>query len=334
VFVLLSGAANSLPSRIKLDPVCSLKSAEALKHRVELYFPEVHSQLQRESDCNYVLWLDGFASDPQAFAVSTQLIYRGIENQIVVTPIRKGMPMDDFIPESSHSLGYYRFAQNPKAAKTAVVQGVKELRAAVKNPEYQYSHSVNMPLSPSSVVKSVLNLSLKDVIFLSLRYNPNIQNTELSRIIERYQLTIAEQEFELNYALTGQYRWAAQKSDDQGVSHLHTTVVTPEISTTTELGGKLRASMINPLADEGTYNPKAVLSFEQPLLRGFGKTPTLQNLRDTIDTEITSKLALKNGVISQITSVIQAYRALISQKNSLATAKRSLKDAEVTFEVN
>ena len=75
------------------------------------------------------------------------------------------------------------------------------LHQATMNPEYMLDHWISLPLSPDASQSKVVKMSLNDAILLALRYNPNIQNSELDNIINRYQLRIAYNEFELQYAL-------------------------------------------------------------------------------------------------------------------------------------
>src|SRR5690349_19776255 len=55
-------------------------------------------------------------------------------------------------------------------------------------------------------------LTLNDAILLALRYNPNIKNAEIQRIVDKFSLRVAENNYELNYALSGaaNYNHSAQ----------------------------------------------------------------------------------------------------------------------------
>ena len=75
------------------------------------------------------------------------------------------------------------------------------LKTAIDNPEYALQHWIELPIAPASKNKKIHHLGLKEAILLALRYNPNIQNAELDRIVQVYQLRLAHNEFELQYAL-------------------------------------------------------------------------------------------------------------------------------------
>ena len=94
-------------------------------------------------------------------------------------------------------------------------QAGERLQKAIANPEYMLNHWIELPTSPASHNKTIHHMSLREAILLALRYNPNIQNAELDRIIQRYQLRLANNEFELQYALGAS--GVIQKSTFNGV---------------------------------------------------------------------------------------------------------------------
>ncbi|KTD19791.1 Outer membrane protein [Legionella londiniensis] len=228
----------------------------------------------------------------------------------------------------------YHWADNPEIEKKIVDKAQEQLCAAIKNPEYMLNHWIELPASPKSRTDRLLYLSLREAILLALRYNPNILNAELDRIIQRYQLRLANNEFELQYALAGTS--LIQKSRYQGVGNTTTeqNLITPELSLKTRLGGQLSLRMDNNVAVEGNYNPLLNFSFTQPLLNGFGREVNEASLRDAEDNEWLNKLNLQQAVMDQITQVISAYRALILSGNNLQNQKRQLKEAQKTYEIN
>lgn len=210
----------------------------------------------------------------------------------------------------------------------------QRLTHAIKNPEYMLNHWINLPTSPRSLGQKTHQLSLKDAILLALRYNPNIQNVELDRIIQFYQLRLAHNEFELQYALAGQANVANSHYSGVGNGMTQNYLVAPEFDLKTKTGGHAALKMDNSAVSIGNYNPMLTFSFAQPLLRGFGLDANQAGLLNAIDNEVLNKLNLQQSVIDQITHVSTAYRALILSGNNFKSQQRQLAEAHKSYDTN
>ncbi|MFZ4076855.1 MAG: TolC family protein [Legionellaceae bacterium] len=210
----------------------------------------------------------------------------------------------------------------------------ERLHQAIQNPEYVLDHWIALPTSPLDNAKKTIHLDLKEAILLALRYNPNIQNAELDRILQRYQLRTAYNQFELQYALAGTS--AIEKSRYSGVGNATTKsyVATPEFDIKTKLGTQASLKMDNTVASQGLYNPLLTFSLTQPLLRGFGQSVNEAALLDAIEAENLNKLLIRQSVMNQITEVIAAYRALILSSNNLKNQRWQLDEAKKTYTMN
>jgi outer membrane protein TolC len=232
------------------------------------------------------------------------------------------------------SSSLYRFVPAPHSEKQRVDAADQRLDQAIKNPEYMLKHWVDLPTSPTSHSKKKLYLTLREAILLALRYNPNIQNAELDRIIQRYQLRLAHNEFELQYALAGTAQIENNRYSGVGNAVTQSYMAAPEMELKTKHGGQFSVNVDNNVAPVGTYNPLLNLSFTQPLLRGFGLSANTAALMDAIDTESMNKLNLQQSVIDQITQVITAYRTLVLSGNNLQNQKRQLDEAHKSYQMN
>lgn len=208
------------------------------------------------------------------------------------------------------------------------------LAAAIHNPEYMLEHWVALPTAPSTHLRKAKHLTLREAILLALRYNPNIQSTELDRIIQRYQLRLAYNAFELQYALAGTAQVEKSKYSGVGNAATHSYFATPEFSLRTKLGGQLSLKMDNNVASVGGYNPLMNATYTQPLLRGFGKAVNEAGLLDAKDADWLNQLSLKQTVMDQVTQVITAYRALILSSNNFQNQRRQLADAKTIYANN
>ncbi|KTC88146.1 MULTISPECIES: TolC family protein [Legionella] len=228
----------------------------------------------------------------------------------------------------------YRWVDKPSDEAAHVSEAEDRLQKAISNPEFMLNNWVDLPTSPDIRHKKAQRLSLREAILLALRYNPNIQNAELDRIIQRYQLRLAHNEFELQYALAGSA--AIEKSRYSGVGNTtnKSYIASPELNLKTKLGTQLGLNIDNNVSNYNSYSPVLNFSINQPLLRGFGRAANEAGLLDAMDAEWLNKLNLQQSVIDQVTQVITAYRALILSGNNLQNQKLQLQEARKTYEIN
>lgn len=234
----------------------------------------------------------------------------------------------------THEGSLYKWVDHPSAEIKRLHKAEERLKHAIKNPEYMLNNWIDLPSSPTSHTRKKVHLTLREAILLALRYNPNIRNAELDRIVQRYQLRLAHNEFELQYALAGTA--GIEKTTYSGIGNTitHNYMATPELSLKTKYGTQAAVHMDNNVSAIGNYNPLLNLSFTQPLLRGFGRAANESALLDAIDNEWLNKLNLCQSVSDQITQVISAYRALILSGNNLQNQRLQLKEADKSYVTN
>ena len=201
---------------------------------------------------------------------------------------------------------------------------------AYQHPEYILSHQLNMPITPNSKsTQKLLHLSLQEAILLALRYNPNVQNKKIDRIMEKFNLRVAENNFELQYALTGSSTLSHTRAWGTTTSNQSYTL-SPNIKWLSKKGTQYSAT-VNNNYDGVSYHPQLQLDIKQPLLRGADPIVVQQGLLNTQDNEKINKLSLQQQIMSTITTVIQNYRAVIENNNNIKIQQQSLKDARKTY---
>lgn len=228
----------------------------------------------------------------------------------------------------------YRWTEDPKEEAAKIESANDRLSIAMANPEYLLDHWIDIPTAPKANQSKSKRLTLREAILLALRYNPNIQNAELDRIIQRYQLRIAQNAFELQYALAGSV--ATQRTHYEGVggARVNTYIGTPEVNLKTQYGTQVHLNLDNAVPNYLMYTPVLNLQITQPLLRGFGKDVNAAALLNAQDNDFLNKLQLNQSVSDQITQVIMEYRALILSGNNLENQKAQLKEAKKTYAIN
>jgi outer membrane protein TolC len=237
-------------------------------------------------------------------------------------------------PASSSPITLYRWLPSPHTELDRVKEAHMRLKKAINNPEYLLDHWINLPTSPDGHHAKTLRLTLREAILLALRYNPNIQNAELDRIIQRYQLRLAHNEFGLQYALAGTTVFEKNRYSGVGNATTKSYLATPEFDLKTKLGTEASLKMDNTVATIGTYNPLLTFSLTQPLLRGFGRAVNEAALLDAIEAENLNKLTTEQSIMDQITQVIAAYRTLILSSNNLKNQRWQLTEAHKTYNIN
>ena len=185
----------------------------------------------------------------------------------------------------------------------------------------------------SAAQAATLSISLHDAILLSMRYNPNVHNAEIQRIVDRYALTTAYYAFQPQLSASGQIQHSESVSQQTQDSTQNTINLTPQAELKTHLGTKYSLQFNNPVTN-GTYQPTISLNINQPLLRGSKRVVILQSLYDAIDNETVNKLQLKDAVINTINQVIQDYLTVIQDYQTLKVDQHSLKSAQETVEQN
>ncbi len=235
---------------------------------------------------------------------------------------------------AANNSSLYKWVDDPNNEARQVNDAGIRLRKAMSNPEFMLHNWIELPTSPNAKKKKIYKLSLREAILLALRYNPNIQNAELDRIVQYYQLRLANNEFELQYALGAS--GTIQKSTYNGVGSdtSRSIIASPELNLKTKLGTQGSLSIDNNVGANNNYNPVLNLTVTQPLLRGFGRSANEAALLDAQDNEWLNKLNLQQSVVDQITQVITTYRTLILSANNLKNQRSQLKESQKSYEIN
>lgn len=194
---------------------------------------------------------------------------------------------------------------------------------------YHFAATAEQVLAPN---REATHLTLKETILLALRYNPNIQSAEINRVIEKFNLRVAFNEFELQYALTANahHSWTSSRGFS---SQAEFYTVTPGLSLKRPLGTEYSARMPNRWVQDRTtgrleYNPQVQLEIKQPLMRGFGPDVNLVALNNAIDTEEINRLNLKQTIIDAITRAIDSYYNVILTRGRVSIAEKAVEDGQ------
>lgn len=302
---------------LQLGAYGQLANAQRIANTVQSLssYPVKVNPSKRSEKALYTVIIQGFKTKQQAQQLQSHLQTHGYKSLLKLS-------LSTALASKAGQLAY----------QPDIDQARQALSSAIQNPEYLLKHDLQMPIAPDGHANKPLFLPLREAIFLALRYSPDLQNSELNRVLQRYQLRIQQNKFELQYALssTNTFGWAKSNGSFQ---HNQAYNVTPKVSLNSAWGTTSSVEMNNAY-DGQNYSPTVSFNLSQPLLRGAGPTVAQQPLNDQYDRELINKLSLKQSVIDKVTAVISAYRSLIQQNNAYQTQLRSLKEAKRTLWVN
>jgi outer membrane protein len=174
-------------------------------------------------------------------------------------------------------------------------------------------------------------LSLNDAIMLSIRENPNVQQTQLSYVLQKYSLELAQWQFKPHYS------FSATRTTTKNFS-----VTTDNYVTENATGANASVALLAPYGTKATLSPSVdqsdhfhpELTFEviQPLMRGFGRPIVEAALYNAMDNEKISRLNVEGSLRNTVTAVINAYLDVIAAQNNLEVDKQALKRSEISVQ--
>ena len=184
-----------------------------------------------------------------------------------------------------------------------------------------------------SAETATLDLTLQNVIILALRNNRLLENSRLNRSVERFALTVAEDEFRPRFTLEPY----ADRSEMDQVEQ--SSGIRSAIRLRIPTGGEFALSSRISNLHEGSptlasHSGLVDLTFVQPLLRGGGFKAARASLHSARLKEEVNVLYFEDAVMSLITRAVRTYRAYIQAQRRNDIALRSLKRAEELLEVN
>lgn len=172
-----------------------------------------------------------------------------------------------------------------------------------------------------------LSLSLDDAILLAIRDNPNVQSTNLSYVLQKFNVFVEEWHF------IPQYSFQASVSSSQNVTAANNITtgnynVQPAISVNTPFGTNISLASTNPSSSH--YNPSLSLQITQPLIRGFGRAIVEAALNNARDSEVIARLNIDGTLRNTVSSVINAYLDVISAEQRVVISEDAVKRAQIS----
>lgn len=190
--------------------------------------------------------------------------------------------------------------------------------------------------SQRGLTENTQEMSLADTVMLAVKKNRAIESAYLDRIVQRYDLKVAEDKFTPKPVLTTAARKDVTKTNNITKENKE-AAVSGVITETLPTGGllNLNASSGHEKTAGSTLRASEWnVSLTQPLLKGGGIEVTTASVRTARITEKINVLSLQGTIMDTVTSVIIAYRNLLQANKQLEINRQSLARSKELVDVN
>jgi outer membrane protein len=203
------------------------------------------------------------------------------------------------------------------------------------------------PETPRRREAPILRMTIEEVIYLTLAYNPDIVVTSFEPRLAFTDLYGAKGEFDPVLAGDVRYTETRQAANPQTVAFGGITTVEQDVtnasaslSGVTPIGTQYDISLV---ADReiGTFtgfmedfSARLTLTVTQPLLRGFGTNARLARIRQARNTVGIAEAQLRLTVLNAVGEAIRAYWDLVGAIENLRVREESLANAQRLIDIN
>lgn len=175
---------------------------------------------------------------------------------------------------------------------------------------------------------TAISLSLQEAILSAVRNNPNVQSSQLSDVIQKFNLKVQEWEFYPHYSFQASANYNNNTVDGQLYEGTHNYNIQPAVSWQTPIGTQL--SLTGSNSQTSSYNPGLSLQVMQPLLRGFGSAVVEASLNNAKDSVVISHLNMEGVLRVTVTNVINAYLSVVAAEKMVEIDEQAVKRAETS----
>ena len=172
-----------------------------------------------------------------------------------------------------------------------------------------------------------LDLLLEEAIRLALSRSRSAIRARLGREEQALTLEEAEERYDPMAGSLSLGTNAASRGDETADVSIGPSLRMPT-------GGIFRLTLSKPLAGEQDREASTSLSFNQPLLRGFGPDIDTWDLRNARLQERINLRAFRDSAAGIVESVISAYRGVLRAERRLVIAREALERAQQQLAIN
>ncbi len=199
-------------------------------------------------------------------------------------------------------------------------------------PSPTYAPPVPPPPSRPKPGGAPVTISLIEAVALGLRDNRSIKLAYLTRIVQKFDLFVANTQFRPRISIAGNIDGIRTG----GASSAASTIV-PQVTLSTPFGTAAQFSWTRVDRFQGGKrysNETSALEVSQPLLRGAGLDVGLAPIRRARLQERINQLSLRDNVSNAVTGIVTAYRALVQTQEQVRLAELALQRTKDLLETN
>jgi outer membrane protein TolC len=181
-------------------------------------------------------------------------------------------------------------------------------------------------------------LTLEECVRVAVKENKTIKNAYLDRIVQKYDLRVAEDKFTPKMILSPGILQSATTTSGAGTNSSTAVDLSATATESLPTGGAVsltaRHGTVNTETSGTDHNYGWNISLIQPLLKGGGFEVGTASLRTARISELNNILALKTTITDTLTSVITAYRDYVRALKELAISRQSFERGKELVEIN
>ena len=207
---------------------------------------------------------------------------------------------------------------------------------------YQFPIVLMLSLSASfaaaAVAATETPMSLSDCIAVAVRENKTIKGAYLDRIVQKYDLRVAEDKFTPKMTLTPSVQRTSSTTNGAAAVTATTTDISAAVTETFPTG-----ATVNLTAKHGSNTTDITgtsrgygwnVSLNQPLLKGGGFDVATASVRTARIGELNNILSLKTTIMDTLVAVITSYRNYVQALKALEISRQSFERGKELLEIN
>ncbi len=194
-------------------------------------------------------------------------------------------------------------------------------------------NAVGADTAPSQ--QEALPMTLAEAVTLALRHNRTVESAYLNRLVEKFDLTIAQDKFHPDLYLSSSVSQESINGEQSSVGKAGA-----EALLKVPTGGELSLSWSQSVYNSNNYQwfdnfgRDLILSFRQPLLKGGGLDVNRASQVLAQRQENKNIISLKMTLMNTVTQVVYAYRNFLLAQRKLEINRLSFERSKRLLEVN
>lgn len=181
-------------------------------------------------------------------------------------------------------------------------------------------------------------MTLADCVRIALKENKTIKSAYLDRIVQKYELRVAEDKFTPKMTITPGVLRASTTNSGAGTYATTTADIVATVSETLPTGATINLTASNYFTNTNTNGSSGSygwnVSLNQPFLKGGGLDVASASVRTARIAELNNILSLKTTIMDTLTAVITSYRDYVRALKELEISRQSFERGKELVDIN